>query len=716
MHGSKESLFSRLHCFALAAAVAASPAGSWAQAPAGTIEFDSGSGWAIVTGTIEDDVVQVATEGADSIRISLSTGGVAQSFPFPTSILLRVTFRGDDGNDRIVNLTEVPLTAAGDAGDDTLAGGESVDLLAGGPGNDKLVGGGGIDTLIGDDGNDTLVGGDGADRLFGGAGGDILSGGLDDDLLVGDDGDDVLSGEEGVDKLFGSAGRDFLRGGPDADTLDGGLDDDLLDGDEGNDALAGNDGVDRLAGDVGNDVLVAGNGNDVLDGGEGDDVLRGGPGDDILAGYDGRDVLRGEDGNDGLDGGFQADQLYGGAGNDTLVGGLDNDALFGDEDDDFLLGARGGDALAGGAGNDILRGDGDDNLLDGGPGVNDVSTTRGQRLSIVPNPANDPNSTDEEIIRAFHQATVLSDQISLFWSFPAQAKLDERLQLLQVVHDEGLESFVQVGVQFFGEPIAPSDLPKTFGDPQVRSLFVDNVRRIAATRPQRLSLGTELNFLSWLTPGEFDLFATLYQEAYQAVKEISPETKVGVSFHYTLFRACEQLDALDRVGPHDFVAFTIYPIWMLDKGVIDNLGDLPAGWWKWMRDTYPDDEIIISEVGMPNTINSTPETQAAFVRELPRILASVRPALVNWILLSNVSFFDPDLLTPEKIQFLLDVGVDPNILFGRLNNNGLHSIEGTPTPAWFEAVRTDLDGWVGPPPQTIQLKERPPICDSPPSF
>lgn len=62
--------------------------------------------------------------------------------------LTSITYRGSRLNDHVTNLTNVPITAFGNAGNDTLIGGSGADMLDGGPGADVLIGNGGIDTII----------------------------------------------------------------------------------------------------------------------------------------------------------------------------------------------------------------------------------------------------------------------------------------------------------------------------------------------------------------------------------------------------------------------------------------------------------------------------------------------------------------------------------------------------------------------------------------
>jgi Ca2+-binding RTX toxin-like protein len=589
------------------------------------------------------------------------------------------------------------MDAAGGAGNDVLVGGMGTDLLIGGPGDDQLVGGAGNDTLNGEDGADVLIGDAGDDFLHGGTGDDTLNGSSGNDVLRGEAGNDVLSGESGNDVLFGLDGDDFLSGDEGNDTLHGGIGTDELRGGAGDDTLNGNDGADLLKGGDGVDTLYGHGGDDVMRGDAGPDLLSGGAGNDILAGDGGNDELMGDEGKDNLDGGVGWDVLWGGADDDVLIGGRERDLLLGGDGDDYLMGNGGIDSLLGEAGNDRLRGDLADDVLDGGPGDNTITTGRVSTIDfgLVANPANDPNQTDEDVIVALDKATSAAEQISLFWSFGKQSDLPGRLQLVSVISSLGKKSFVQIQTQFLGEPSPPVGMVRSYGDPDVRDLFLDNVRQFAELHPTIINLTPEVNFLYYFAPAEYQLFATLYREAYDLIKSISPETKVGVSMQDLFFLGFQQFEALEILGPRDYVGFTTYPIWMLDHGFINSPADISPLFYSWARDRYPNDTIIYAEVGWPNDGRTTPEMQADFVRRIPELMAHVNPESINWTLLNNFNFFHAGLLTPKARAFLDERNVDVDLLFDRLNHVGLHSHDGTPQPAWFEILQLELM----PPPQ-----------------
>ena len=658
----------------------------------GTVEYDAVNSKVIITGTTGNDISEIIDFDASNIRVSLLTPTDTIVSLFETASVIKIVFAGAEGDDIVKNLSSVPMDAVGGIGNDRLESTVAESLLLGGPGDDNLIGGSnddrllgadGVDILFGNGGNDFLHGGAGDDTLNGGAGNDTLVGDLGDDELIGDTGDDVLAGNEGNDSLNGGDGSDALAAGPGLDELFGGA---------GIDALDGGPGNDRLFGGAGNDTLKGSDGEDALMGGFGDDLLLGGADDDILAGFDGNDQLRGGDGNDGINGERGQDVIYGESGDDTLSGGVGADIILGGDGNDFLIGGFDEDTLLGEAGNDTLRGDGRDLVIDGGPGENRLMGNRESTtlLGLVTNPANDPDPSDEDAASAFQDSLPTVDQLSVFFNMNKQSTLQSRLDWIATARQNNLKAMAQIQVHFIGDPRPPPGMVRSFADPDVRALYLDNVTQFAQLQPDYMVLSPEVNFLHFFNEPEFVLFATLYQEAYQLIKQLSPDTRVGVSYVYMMFRGFNQIDVADSLGPRDFLAFTSYPAWMLDNGIINSPAELSPDWYGWVRENYPNEKIIFSEVGWPSSGNTTPEAQAEYYRRIPELMAGVQPESVSFTLMHDVQFFQTSLLTPAVREFLESYGVDPEVLFDRLNHVGSHSVDGLPKKAWFEFLKLEF--------------------------
>lgn len=337
------------------------------------------------------------------------------------------------GHDDLFDASDlnIPVTAVGLEGNDTLVGGYGDDILLGSAGRDSLIGSFGNDLLMGQGAVDTLDGGDGIDVLDGGSSGTALRDDVAGEITLTNTGytssrgDRAIASAIGQVTLFGSSGPDsfttidFTSGlvtifaGNGDDLLRGGMTSEAFYGEGGNDVLTGGGNRDFLFGGDGNDTVNGVGASDVLSGGLGDDVIIGGNSNDVLTetvngavivstdskgvvtmtGL-GRDIVRGSffglrleggDGNDLLDAMDFAGSatLLGGAGQDILRGGSRDDRLFGQAGDDKLFGGRGNDSLFGGDGSDTLQGDLGDDTLAGGADFDRINEVFDSNVTIT---------------------------------------------------------------------------------------------------------------------------------------------------------------------------------------------------------------------------------------------------------------------------------------------------------------------------------------------
>ena len=87
---------------------------------------------------------------------------------------------------------------------------------------------------------------------------------------------------------------------------------------------------------------------------------------------------------------------------------------------------------------------------------------------------------------------------------------------------------------------------RSLADPDLRAAFVAEAKFIARNmRPEFLALGTEVNATFERNPEGYFAFVEAYREAYDAVKEVSPQTQVFVTFQYE-----ELLGVVPELPPH----------------------------------------------------------------------------------------------------------------------------------------------------------------------
>lgn len=211
-----------------------------------TVNFDQTIGILTITDVtgVDDDitVAQTPTDhvvsraGGGLTFVGDCTGGGMEAVQCPRATSIAVDLGA--GSDRFSVLgATVPISVAGQAGDDNLAGGAAGDVLAGGDGNDVLNGFGGVDDYFGESGDDTIEARDGAaERIACGGGNDQAQNDFVDILAecergIDGDGDGFSSAvdcNDGAANLFPGA-REVFDNGVDEDC--NGRDDTNLDRD-----------------------------------------------------------------------------------------------------------------------------------------------------------------------------------------------------------------------------------------------------------------------------------------------------------------------------------------------------------------------------------------------------------------------------------------------------------------------------------------------------
>lgn len=169
-----------------------------------------------------------------------------------------------------------------------------------------------------------------------------------------------------------------------------------------------------------------------------------------------------------------------------------------------------------------------------------------------------------------------------------------------------------------------------FGDDDVRAAFLSYARYVALNyKPDYVALGVDMNEYYETNKDDFENFRSLYQSAYDAVKAISPETKITTTLQY------EDLQGiLHETTPHfpewqlvkslepmlDFVAISTYP-----SLSFPDARSVPDNYYSQLR-AFTSKPIAFAQVGYSSAPQNAPagsgeDDQANFVR---RLLADAR--------------------------------------------------------------------------------------------
>lgn len=248
----------------------------------------------------------------------------------------------------------------------------------------------------------------------------------------------------------------------------------------------------------------------------------------------------------------------------------------------------------------------------------------------------------------------------------------------RLAQENGLEIFVAI------DPLDPSDRTRLasapeeladagFGDPRVRSAFIAYAQYLALNlEPRYMALGMEVDLYDAARPDDFDSFVSLYFEAYDAVKDISPETLVFPTFQMEAIQnllsppgqALTRWHLMLRFEPKvDILAITTYPSFAFAAP-----DDIPPDYYDQLR-RYSDVPIAIAAMGYSSGpgrdgINEgTEEEQEAFLRRALRDARRLNMAFVVWF-----ASADPPFVQEPPLDLLQHIG--------------LRRADGSDKPAW----------------------------------
>ena len=196
-------------------------------------------------------------------------------------------------------------------------------------------------------------------------------------------------------------------------------------------------------------------------------------------------------------------------------------------------------------------------------------------------------------------------------------------------------------------------------------------------QPAYMAFGIEVNILFEKSPGDFDDFAAFFSEVYDAVKAVSPDTKVFTIFQLEKMQglsgglfggvndpAQAEWPLLDRFPKSDLAAFTTYPCL-----IYQDPADIPAGYYAEII-SHTVKPVAFTEIGWyaaasPAGWESSDEEQARFVDTFFNLVKDTEPEMAIWSFL-----FDPNTTVPFQTM-------------------GLCRSDGTCRPGWERWVKNE---------------------------
>jgi hypothetical protein len=210
---------------------------------------------------------------------------------------------------------------------------------------------------------------------------------------------------------------------------------------------------------------------------------------------------------------------------------------------------------------------------------------------------------------------------------------------------------VQHFTQATGELLRPLD-------PTNRASYIASIQDLAAKyKPQYLGMGIEINILAEYSMGNFNDFVDLFNDAYDSIKSVSPNTQVFTIFELEHLKGLRgglfggkndpsqaQWDLLAQFNKIDLIALSVYP------GIIYSTpAEIPDNYISEVLE-HTDKPIAITESGWfreapTGWSPSTEASQIEFINRMFAILPDPEPKFIVW-------------------SFLYDQGTDP--IFGMM--------------------------------------------------
>ncbi len=304
---------------------------------------------------------------------------------------------------------------------------------------------------------------------------------------------------------------------------------------------------------------------------------------------------------------------------------------------------------------------------------------------------NYPSSTSVEISEAFDTARRTMSFVSYIWSWQqGEEGYVEATRLVEAARERSLDVLLQFSPQMIGDITPPPGLEAySFNDPVLQERYLNDIAKLASLKPKWLIAATEIDLLVWADPNEYDAYTRLYARAYNRIKEVSPQTQVGVSYHYGVMFMTRRFDLAYQMGRQDFIGLTSYPDFMVihEGSPYTSPADIPVEYYDVLRRAFPDQPIGFAELGWTTSRDYGTNNQMLFVNRLPEFMSLVKPAFVCWASLYDSKAFDPRYLTESQREGIYArFGFSAEVFADRLddlNNVGLLTTTGEPKPAFF---------------------------------
>lgn len=256
-------------------------------------------------------------------------------------------------------------------------------------------------------------------------------------------------------------------------------------------------------------------------------------------------------------------------------------------------------------------------------------------------PRNHPNSRDDDWNDLLEYGAALYGGIFGIHVAPGEKANDDGvLEQVQLAfeHMNGVEPYIAFSINFEQGPFTPEK-----GEELIRAA-VANAKKY---QPDYLSLGVEINSFYLYQQDTFELYVQYVREAYDQIKEVSPNTRVMTNFQFERMRGEASLTGqnfeshwhlIDKfAGKIDLISFTVYPFLEYKSAA-----DIPDDYLAEIRE-YTSLPVMITETGwptedLPSGVAGSDQAQIDFLMKLIQQANGIDVEVIIWVFPHDAPF------------------------------------------------------------------------------
>lgn len=278
-------------------------------------------------------------------------------------------------------------------------------------------------------------------------------------------------------------------------------------------------------------------------------------------------------------------------------------------------------------------------------------------MGIVSNPKNYPNFTIDDIEEAYNITSSVCELVNLWFSVPWWEE-EEKLfspstqALLNLIYKEKLTPIFHTNfwslqyVEGYGiAPLLdiPPDMPEntTLESEEFRHRWIEHVRNISREwHPAFYNIGNEVDLFYNYEPNQedFDNYVSLVAESYDAIKSVSPHTKVMVVFKVENLIDKNTWFLIDKFDKNkiDLIAFTTYPYLI---GSYTQPSDIPMNYYDEIMQHVGGKQVAFTEIGWSSShlAEGNEKKQADFLTWFMEATEDISPAIICWLFLHDMA-------------------------------------------------------------------------------